>query len=152
MATIPVGDKPYVIEYTPDGAHAFVANYEGNSISVIRLSDKVEVKKIPLSDRPRVMQIDDDGTWLYVGCTDGTFYTIFVDGDDSVIYDSRTIPSPMCGLGISEELQMAVVSHVNTDTVSLISFSDIDIPDLSILGLSILILMIPLLVIVVSKK
>ncbi|MFD1140829.1 YncE family protein [Larkinella insperata] len=50
--SIPVGAEPAEVTFSPDGQYAFVANGHGNSITVIRVSDKSVVKTIPVGEDP----------------------------------------------------------------------------------------------------
>jgi len=128
LATIPVGDSPYQVIYTPDSAHAFVSNYNGDSISVLNMSTVTEVKKIPLTDHPRGMDMDAAGEWLIVACVDGSFNRIQIDGDSSILFDSTTVPQPVCDLKVSSRFELGVVSHVNTDTISVVQYDDAPVP------------------------
>ena len=51
---IPVGDGPVDIVITPDDSVAFVANFEGNSISVIDLAVNL-VQTAPVDGAPRAL-------------------------------------------------------------------------------------------------
>ncbi len=119
-ATIPVGDSPYVIEFTPDGNYAFVANYNGASVSLLRMSDLTHVKQIAVTGSPRAMKMDDAGEWLFVATTEGYFYRIEVDAEDSVVTEFIEILTPVCDLAIAENLDKAIVSHVTSDKISMI--------------------------------
>lgn len=50
--SIVVGAEPAEVTFSPDGQYAFVANGHGNSITVIRVSDKSVVKTIPVGEDP----------------------------------------------------------------------------------------------------
>ena len=90
--------------------------------------DHIEVKKIPLADHPRAMEIDDTGTYLYVACTDGSLNRILIDGDTSGLEDSTNVTTPICDLKLSGALNLAVLSHVTSDTVSLVGLRSDPVP------------------------
>ena len=95
---------------------------------MIRLSDRTEVKKIPVSAHPRAMRMDTGGMYLYVACIDGTVNRILVDGDDSAFVDNVGISTPVNDLKLSDTLSLAVVSHVVSDTISVIELDDAGVP------------------------
>jgi YVTN family beta-propeller protein len=65
-ATIPVGDVPDGVAFTPDGSRAYVTNFDGNTVSVIDTARKKVVDTIPVGDSPGAIAITPDGTQAYV--------------------------------------------------------------------------------------
>jgi len=65
---VPVGNEPRGLDITPDGAHVFVANRFGNSVSVIRTSDDTVIATIPLSGsgEPYNLEVTPNGQRVYV--------------------------------------------------------------------------------------
>ena len=51
-STINVGVSPQGLALTPDGDYLYVANHDGDTISVICLSDNKEIAKIDVGDGP----------------------------------------------------------------------------------------------------
>ena len=50
--TIPVGDGPWTIAFTPDGALAYVVNAGEGSVSVIQTVDQTVVDVVPVGSSP----------------------------------------------------------------------------------------------------
>ena len=64
-ATIPVGDAPAEVTFSPDGSHAFVANTGSDSVSVIDVGSKTVVETIQVGDTPVGAWPGSDGV-MYV--------------------------------------------------------------------------------------
>ncbi len=66
------GRGPHELVATPDGKWAYVANYEGagDSLSLIDIENRREVKKIPLKPYfgPHGITISKDGSKIYATC------------------------------------------------------------------------------------
>jgi YVTN family beta-propeller protein len=56
-ARIPVGANPYGLALAPDGAHVYVANHLGNSVSVIRTAERRVSATIDVGSAPQVSQL-----------------------------------------------------------------------------------------------
>jgi YVTN family beta-propeller protein len=63
--TIPVGDAPAEVTFTPEGSHALVANTGSNSVSVIDVGSKTVVETIQVGDTPVGAWPGSDGV-MYV--------------------------------------------------------------------------------------
>lgn len=71
VGTATTGRHPHELAVTPDGRTAFVANYgAGDSISVIDVQARKELRKIPLGRYrdPHGLQVSRDGSMIYVTC------------------------------------------------------------------------------------
>jgi YVTN family beta-propeller protein len=67
---IQVGSQPAGLDITPDGAYLYVANSGGNNVSVVDLTQRVELRKIPVpagfsNDRPYSIAIANNGLALF---------------------------------------------------------------------------------------
>jgi YVTN family beta-propeller protein len=66
------GRGPHEVTVTPDGRWAFVANYEGpgDSISLVDVAARKELRKIPLGEHrgPHGIQASRDGKLVYATC------------------------------------------------------------------------------------
>lgn len=72
LATTTTGRGPHEVTVTPDGKWAFVANYEGpgDSISLVDVAARKELRKIPLGEHrgPHGIQTSRDGKLVYATC------------------------------------------------------------------------------------
>ena len=76
IATIPVGDGPVRVVFTPDGSKAYVTNNFSDDVSVINTSTHTEIDvdgnpgngitRIPVGDAPVGIDASPDGTKVYV--------------------------------------------------------------------------------------
>src|SRR5665811_2105497 len=68
VATVPVGSAPNGIAVTPDGKHAYVANFDSNTVSVIATSTNTVVATIPVGwgAAPGWVAITPDGKHVFV--------------------------------------------------------------------------------------
>lgn len=63
---IPVGNTPTVIQFTPDGNKALVANEGSKSISVIDVATSTVVRTIDVARAPRDIAITPDGIYAWI--------------------------------------------------------------------------------------
>jgi YVTN family beta-propeller protein len=79
--TIPVGDAPAEVTFSPDGSHAFVANTGSDSVSVIDAGSKTVVQTIQVGDTPV-------GAWP---ASDGVMYVDNEAGKSLTAIDATTL-------------------------------------------------------------
>lgn len=76
---IQVDGNPYRIVLSPDGAHAYVANLSGPSVSYVDLAARVVTATVAVPPQPTGMGISPDGATLYVASqTAGTLSVLDV--------------------------------------------------------------------------
>jgi YVTN family beta-propeller protein len=66
IATIPVGNAPYGVAFTPDGARVYVVNENSNSVSVIATDSNTVIATVSVGSDPIGVVITPDGTRAYV--------------------------------------------------------------------------------------
>ncbi len=66
VATVPVGAGPEGVAVTPDGARAFVSNYDGGTVSVIDTRTDAVTATVPVGRLPSEVAITPDGKRVYV--------------------------------------------------------------------------------------
>ena len=67
--SIKVGQRPLILDMTPDGNYIYVANRNSNSVSVIRTSDHTVITTITdVGIEPHGVAISRDGKYAYVSC------------------------------------------------------------------------------------
>jgi len=106
IVTIPVGDGPQRVAFTPDGSRAYVTNFLDDNVSVIDTLTNTEIDvdgdpnngitRIPVGTFPIGIEVSPDGTKVYVA-NEGS-------DDISVIDTATNIVSP----------PFAVVGGINT--------------------------------------
>jgi len=72
VAKTTTGRGPHEVAVTPDGKKAFVTNYEGpgDSISVVDVAARKELRRIPLGEHrsPHGIEVSRDGAKVYATC------------------------------------------------------------------------------------
>ena len=63
---ITVGSGPSSVAFTPDGAHAYVTNFVGSSVSVIDTATRIATS-ITVDANPISVAVSPDGSKVYVG-------------------------------------------------------------------------------------
>ena len=65
-ATIPVGKEPSDVAVTPNGAYAYVTNYDSNSVSVISTATNTVVATVTVGSGPEGVAVTPSGSYAYV--------------------------------------------------------------------------------------
>src|SRR5260370_24873667 len=66
VATIPVGQYPAGVAITPNGAFAYVANFNSNSVSVIDTATNTVTATVTVCTSPSCLAITPNGAFAYV--------------------------------------------------------------------------------------
>lgn len=66
VGTVTVGSAPNGVAVTPDGTHAYVANNNGGSVSVIDTATNAVVRAVSVGMGPYGVAVTPDGTRVYV--------------------------------------------------------------------------------------
>jgi YVTN family beta-propeller protein len=64
VATIPAGNQPTGVVFTPDGTRAYVTNFLGNTVSVIDTATNTVVATLPAGSQPFALGICSNGNAL----------------------------------------------------------------------------------------
>lgn len=64
--TIPVGDGPRYVAFTPNGARAYVTNENADTVSVIDTASQTVINTLNVGDNPEQIVIAKDGLHAYV--------------------------------------------------------------------------------------
>jgi YVTN family beta-propeller protein len=81
VATIPVGQNPQDITWSPDGRFAYVANVNGNSVSVINAETMAVTATLPVGVSPTSVGVLPNGSAAYVtNLKDGTVTVVNIAG------------------------------------------------------------------------
>jgi len=122
IATIPVGQAPDGVAFTPDGSRAYVANALSNSVSVINVATDTVIATIAVGEHPRGVAVNPVSPRAYV--------TNLSDGTVSVINTNTNTVIATIPVGTSAERvavsgggsRLYVIgSQINGSTMSVIS-------------------------------
>jgi YVTN family beta-propeller protein len=84
-ATIAVGDLPWQIVISANGATAYVANPDSDSVSVISTASNTVTDTINVPGDPDNLALTPDGSQLWVGQTALAYVTLIRTSDNSVV-------------------------------------------------------------------
>src|SRR5260370_5301340 len=125
VATIPVGQYPAGVAITPNGAFAYVTNYNSNSVSVIDTATNTVTGTVTVGTGPWGLAITPNGAFAYV--TNYTSYSVSVISTttNAVV---ATVPiivgltgSPAWGVAITPNGAYAYVTTPGSNNVSVIN-------------------------------
>lgn len=101
--TIKTGKGAEGLALTPDQSHIWVGNAQGNSISIVRLSDGVQLRRFPSHGRfPVKLVIAPDYSEVWVVNTFSREIAI-LDGRTGSLMDKLTFDTPPLGIQISPD-------------------------------------------------
>jgi len=83
-ATIPLGNYPQGVAFTPDGTRVYVTNNSSFNVSAIDTASNVVVATIPVGANPDAVAITPDGTRAYVSNFNGGV-SVIDTGSNTVI-------------------------------------------------------------------
>src|SRR6266852_712958 len=120
VATIPVGQYPAGVAITPNGAFAYVANFNSNSVSVIDTATSTVTATVGVGTGPSGVAITPNGAFAYV--------TNYYSNDMSVINTATNtvvatvaVGSGPWGVAITPNGAFAYVANSCDSTVSVIN-------------------------------
>ena len=129
VPNVGVGETPWGIALTPDGAYAYVVNSgPGGSVlctvSVIQTSDNIVIATIPVGDNPSAIAITPDGAYAYVTNYNSHTVSVIQTSDNTVIKSIDVAVNPY-GIAITPDGAYAYVTHATSSgIVSVIRTSD----------------------------
>lgn len=104
---IPLAFKPGAVDLSPDGALLYVVDYEGHSVSVIDLAQRVEIRRLALGVQPDGFAVASNGTALFAA-----YPTIKqIDLVSGTIRDRGEISVPALGTTIKAQSLHASRDH-----------------------------------------
>jgi YVTN family beta-propeller protein len=84
-ATVPTGEGPSGLAFTPDGRFLYVALNRDNAVGVLRTSDLQEVARVPVGRNPRDIAMRPDGAFAYVGIAYEDFVAVIQTSNNTVV-------------------------------------------------------------------
>ena len=85
VGEVDVGTTPLNgVAVTPDGAHVYVANYGGTTVSVIQTSDNTVSATVTVGTGPHELAVSPDGAHVYVVMTTADSVKVIQTSDNTV--------------------------------------------------------------------
>jgi YVTN family beta-propeller protein len=121
VGTIPVGDQPVGVAFSPDGTSAYVANF-GSGVSVIETATHSVVATITLGGFPEDVAVSRDGSRVYVSNATANTVTVIETASNGVV---ATIPVGAApgALAVTPDGAFVYVSARNGGAVQVIATS-----------------------------
>ena len=128
-ATVPVGSEPGGVAVTPNGAYAYVANYENNTASVISTATNTVTATATVGSKPTgslctVLSADlaltPNGAYAYVTNSGGTTVSV-IDTSTNAVTATVTVGSEPVGVAVTPNGAYAYVTNYGSKSVSVIS-------------------------------
>ncbi len=85
MATIPVGQFPHGLRFSPDGKEVYVANLKGGTVSVIDTASQKEVAQVPVGKGPAQTGFTPDGRLAFASLSGENAIAVIDPGTRKVI-------------------------------------------------------------------
>ena len=85
VATVPVGNRPIGVAFTPGGAFAYVTNFSSNNVSVISTATNTVVATVAVGAGAEGVAITPDGSSVYVVNTNGNSVSVIDTATNTVI-------------------------------------------------------------------
>jgi YVTN family beta-propeller protein len=118
-----VGQLPEGVAITPDGAHAYVTNFEDNTVSVITTASNTVTATIPVRTGPIGVAITPDGTHAYATNFDGSTVSV-IDAASNTVVDTIPVGLFPQGVAITPDGTRAYVTNGGNNNVSVIDVAN----------------------------
>src|SRR6266446_2353259 len=120
VATIPVGQYPAGVAITPNGAFAYVANFNSNSVSVIDTATNTVTATVPVGINPLSVAITPNGAFAYVTNYTSASVSVISTTTNTVVATVAT-GSPAWGVAVTPNGAFAYVTTPRSNSVSVIN-------------------------------
>ena len=126
IAKIPTGIGPHEVITSPDGKTAYVANYEGkgNTLSVIDLVNKKEIKKVDLGELRRPHGIVEAGGMIYFTVEGSRAVGRYNPKKDSIDWTAKTDQRGTHMLVITKDRSKIYTANLGANTVTVIDLKN----------------------------
>jgi YVTN family beta-propeller protein len=82
---VDVGETPFGVAVTPDGAFAYVTNIDSSSVTVIDTASNTVIATVSVPDVPLEIAITPDGAFAYVAHFSSGIVSVIATADNTVI-------------------------------------------------------------------
>ncbi len=120
VATIPVGQYPAGVAITPNGAFAYVANYNSNSVSVIDTVTNTVTATVTVGTGPWGIAITPNGALAYITNYTSASVSVISTATNTVLA-TVALGSPGWGVAITPNGAFAYATTPGTNKVSVIN-------------------------------
>lgn len=120
VATIPVGQYPAGVAVTPNGAFAYVANFNSNSVSVIDTTANAVTTTVTVGTNPLGVAITPNGAFAYVTNYTSHDISVISTATNTVVATVAT-GSANWGVAITPSGTFAYVTNPGSNKVSVIN-------------------------------
>ena len=120
-ATIPVGNGPFGVAFTPNGAYAYVTNQNSGTVSVISTATNTVTATVTLGSLPYAVAVTPNGEYAYVTNVGNNTVSVISTASNTI---TATVPAGLSPLSvtISPNGPYAYVTHdTYLDYISVIS-------------------------------
>jgi YVTN family beta-propeller protein len=121
--TVTVGFFPAGVAVSPDGSRVYVANFGGNSVSVINTSNNTVVATVTGVPSPYGVAVSPDGSRVYVGNQSGNSVSVINTSNNTVVATVTGLDRP-AGVVVSPDGSRVYVTNYGGGSVSVINTSN----------------------------
>jgi YVTN family beta-propeller protein len=119
IAELPVGIDPRTVTVDETGQCAYVANRGSDSVAVIDLASRQVITSVAVGDRPYGVLISPTADRLYVA-EQGSERVAILDAITLQRISSIAVPDRPSGLALSNDGRTLLVTHLLTNTISIV--------------------------------
>ena len=88
ITTLSVQRNPLRVVFSPDGAYAYIPNFNSASVSVVRVSDNTVIAlNVPVQGGPQNLVVTSDGRFVYVYNIDASTVSVIRTSDNTTLFD-----------------------------------------------------------------
>src|SRR5262245_5200960 len=130
VATIPVGANPIAVGISADGALAYIANLNSNSLSIIDTELDAVVGTVSVTT-PRDVEATPDGRFILV-VNQSTNRVTVLDATNYGVVASIPVGVLPCAIAITPDGSAAYVTNRNSNSVSIIDLTTFDVTNVAV--------------------
>ena len=112
VATVPVGNGPFRIVFTNEGAKAYVTNYGSGTVSVISTTRNQVIHTVAVGTNPWGIALSPDGTKVYVA-NSGSGNVSIIDTATDTVSSGFTVGDSPIGIAFSPDGTHFLVSGLS---------------------------------------
>jgi YVTN family beta-propeller protein len=122
ITTIPVGDAPYHVVFTPDGSKAYVTNAGDDTVSVIDTATHTVIATIFVGVGPVALDVSPDGAKVYVANTTSRTISIIDTATDTVTGSLGSLPASPGGIAFNLDGSEVWIGYYSWNYIQVYSY------------------------------